>query len=377
MKRLRTLLLLPALGLLSGCESVVLHPSGDVAAQQRDLLIDATLMMLVIIVPVMALTVLFAWRYRSGNKKATYTPNWDHSTQLELVIWGGPLLIVIFLGAFTWLGTHLLDPYRSLNRLAENTPINEAEAPIEVDVVALDWKWLFIYPKLGIATVNTLVAPVNRQLDFHITSSSVMNSFYIPALAGQIYAMPGMQSRLHAVINHPGEYQGISANYSGAGFSHMHFAFQAMDAAGFDNWVAQAKASGDALDDKNYLALERPSENVAPHLYVSVDGKLFQKILELCVEPGKMCASQMAAIDARGGLGLAGIANTLPLSYDKFARRGAVFGDAPSFVASICEPASPDMSHLPAQVAPPTPRHLSPLRGYGLARPVSFSQTLN
>ena len=141
--------------------------------------------------------------------------------------------------------------------------------------------------------------------------------------------------------------------------------------------LAARQASGDALDDKNYLALERPSENVAPHLYVSVDGKLFQKILELCVEPGKMCASQMAAIDARGGLGLAGIANTLPLSYDKFARRGAVFGDAPSFVASICEPASPDMSHLPAQVAPPTPRHLSPLRGYGLARPVSFSQTLN
>jgi cytochrome o ubiquinol oxidase subunit II len=376
-KRLHTLLLLPALSLLSGCDSVVLHPSGDVAAQQRDLLIDATLMMLVIIIPVIALTVLFAWRYRQSNKEAAYRPDWDHSTQLELVIWGCPLLIIIFLGAFTWLGTHLLDPYHPLNRMSASVPADPTELPVEVDVVALDWKWLFIYPKYGVASVNTLAVPVDKKLEFHITSATVMNSFFIPAMAGQIYAMPAMQTQLHAVINKAGEYEGLSANYSGAGFSHMHFAVHALDDAGFDAWVAKVKADGDALDDKTYLALEQPSENVPAHTYASVDGKLFEKVLELCVQPGKMCSGQMAAIDARGGLGLAGINNIMPLEYDKFGRPGAVFGSQPGYVASICEPATPDLKHLPAQVAPPPPHRLSPLHGFGLARPVSFSQTLN
>ncbi len=160
MKRLRIIALLPLFALLGGCNLVVLDPSGDVAVQQRDLLIESTGLMLLIIVPVMALTLLFAWRYRESNTTATYEPDWDHSTQLELVIWGAPLLIIICLGAMTWMGTHLLDPYRPIDRLAEGKSLGGAKQRMEVDVVALDWKWLFIYPQYGIATVNQLAAPV-------------------------------------------------------------------------------------------------------------------------------------------------------------------------------------------------------------------------
>ncbi|MDU6239650.1 MAG: ubiquinol oxidase subunit II, partial [Bradyrhizobium sp.] len=231
MRYWKSLALLP-LGLaLGGCNLVVLAPSGDVAAQQRDLVIIATVLMLLIVVPVMAATAIVAWRYRQSNEAATYTPDWDHSTQLELLIWAAPLLIIICLGAVTWMGTHLLDPYRTLGRIAADRPVTPQDKPLEVNVVALDWKWLFIYPEYGVASVNELAAPVNRPLDFRITSSSVMNSFYIPALAGQIYAMPGMQSRLHAVINKPGVYRGFSANYSGAGFSGMRFAFHGLSDA--------------------------------------------------------------------------------------------------------------------------------------------------
>src|SRR5262249_44181309 len=231
--RLKILALLPLAASLSGCDFVVLAPAGDIAAQQRDLVVISTVLMLLIVVPVMALTALFAWRYRQSNAAARYEPEWDHSTKLELVIWSAPLLIIVCLGALTWMGTHLLDPYRSISRIATDRPVDTARAPLAVDVVALDWKWLFIYPDYGIATVNELAAPVDRPIDFHITASSVMNSFYIPALAGQIYAMPGMETSLHAVINKEGTYRGFSANYSGAGFSGMRFAFEGLTNDGF------------------------------------------------------------------------------------------------------------------------------------------------
>lgn len=223
--------LLPLIFLLSGCNAVVLNPSGDIALQQRDLVVISTALMLLIIIPVMALIVLFAWRYRHSNTSARYEPDWDHSTQLELVIWAAPLLIIICLGALTWMGTHLLDPFRPLSRVSAGQLASGEATPLEVSVVALDWKWLFIYPDEGIATVNELAAPVDRPINFRITASSVMNSFYIPALAGQIYAMPGMETKLHAVINRPGVYKGFSANYSGAGFSGMHFAFHGQSSA--------------------------------------------------------------------------------------------------------------------------------------------------
>jgi cytochrome o ubiquinol oxidase subunit II len=352
--------------LLSGCNFVVLDPAGDVAAQQRDLVVISTVLMLLIIVPVMALTVLFAWRYRHSNAAARYEPDWDHSTQLELVIWAAPLLIIICLGALTWMGTHLLDPYRTLGRIAAGEPVPVSAKPLEVNVVALDWKWLFIYPDQGIATVNELAAPVDRPLHFRITSSSVMNSFYVPALAGQVYAMAGMETKLHAVINKPGVYQGFSANYSGSGFSGMRFAFHGMTERNFDDWVAKVKAGGGALERSNYLELERPSENEPVRHYAKVDAMLFKAILNMCVEPGKMCMSEMMAIDAKGGLGMAGINNTLPLTYDKHARRGAVFGAEPSYVAGVC---SVDELEGEARNSIAAPRQMTPVKGVGLNPP--------
>ena len=318
----RALPLLAALPLLSGCGMVVLDPAGDVARQQGDLVVISTVLMLLIIVPVMALTALFAWRYRATNERATYKPDWDHSTELELVIWAAPLLIIICLGALTWVGTHLLDPYRPLARTAPDAPVAAQTQPLQVEVVALDWKWLFIYPEQGVATVNELAVPVDRPLRFRISSSSVMNSFYVPALAGQIYAMPAMETKLHGVFNQTGDFTGFSANYSGAGFSNMRFAVKSLAPGDFDAWIEQARKAGGTLDRQAYLALERPSEKEPVRRFASVEKGLFDMVVNLCVEPGKMCMHDMAAIDARGGMGLAGAYNVRELAYDKFAARG-------------------------------------------------------
>ncbi len=366
MNRLRTLLLLPLVALVGACKAVVLDPSGDVAVQQRDLLVESTALMLLIIVPVMALIIFFAWRYRQSNQ-ARYEPEWDHSTHLELVIWGAPLLIIICLGAITWMGTHLLDPYRPLGRVDEGKAVTADAMPLEVDVVALDWKWLFIYPQYGVATVNQLAAPVDRPIDFHITSSTVMNSFYIPTLAGMVYAMPAMETRLHAVMNKTGTYQGISANYSGAGFSGMHFAFRSLSAADFDGWVSGVKAAGGALDRTGYLKLAEPSENEPARAYGAVDAGLYRAALNLCVEPGKMCMDEMMAVDAKGGLGLEGIRNVLPLEHDRRAR-GAVLGPDVTNVASLCGPEA--MAPHPTATAELAP-DMTPLMGAGLPRPPS------
>lgn len=309
-------------GALTACNAIVLHPSGDVAQQQGDLVVASTLLMLLIIVPVMAATAWFAWHYRATNKSAKYDPHWDHSTQLELLIWAAPLLIIICLGALTWVSTHLLDPYRTIGRLDAKTPVAANAKPLEVEVVALDWKWLFIYPEQGIATVNELVVPTNRPLQFKITSANVMNSFYVPAMAGQIYAMPGMETRLHAVMNKAGDSVGFSANYSGAGFSHMRFATHAVADDQFAGWVksVQTGANAGTLDRSVYLQLEKPSEKVPVTRYSAVSPDLYNAIVNMCVQPGKMCASEMMAIDARGGLGKAGIRNVEMLSYDRGGR---------------------------------------------------------
>ncbi len=283
---------------LSGCNTIVMNPAGDVASQQAHLVTISTLLMLLIIVPVIALTVLFAWRYRKGNTKAKYTPDWDHSTQLELVIWGAPLMIIIVLGLLTWISTHLLDPYRPLSRIDEKRPLAANHKPLEVQVVALDWKWLFIYPEQGIATVNELVTPVDTPIRFKITASTVMNSFYIPALAGQIYAMPGMDTTLNAVLNKPGTYEGFSANYSGAGFSHMRFKYHGMSSADFDAWVAKTKAETGSLTRTEYLALEKPSEREPVRHYGTVAPELYTAVINRCVAEGSVCANQTMAADA-------------------------------------------------------------------------------
>jgi len=368
LKLVSTLALVGLGALLSGCQAVVLSPAGDVAMQQRDLLMVATGLMLLIIIPVMAATVVFAWRYRHSNTSAPYDPEWNHSTHLELMIWSVPLLIIISLGAITWAGTHLLDPYRPLGRIASGELVTPGIKPLRVDVVALDWKWLFIYPDQGIAAVNELAAPVNRPIEFRITSSSVMNSFYIPALAGQIYAMPAMQTQLRAVINHPGSYEGFSANYSGAGFSGMHFTFLGVSEGDFEAWVAKARAAGASLDRAAYLELERPSENVPVRRYSGIDQTLFRAIVNLCVEPDKMCADEMSAIDAKGGLGLAGARNLTPLEYDKYARRGAVFGNEPTYVARLCTPEAPTGASPAPPPVSPVPSAAA-LTGAGLPAP--------
>ncbi len=303
--RLPTLLRLSALiavaSLLSGCSQlVVLFPAGDIASQQGKLIVVATVLMLVIIVPVIILTLLFAWRYRENGKhtQTEYAPDWDHSTKLELVIWAAPLTIIIALGAVTWISTHLLDPYRPLDRIAAGKPVTEDMKPLEVQVVALDWKWLFFYPELGIATVNELAAPVDRPIRFRLTSSHTMNAFYIPDLAGMIYTMPGMQTELNAVINKPGVYKGMSSHYSGAGFSGMTFKFHGLSAGDFEQWVAKAKAEGQPLTRAAYNELAMPSERNPVARYASVEPGLYQRVLNLCTQDGQACMHEVMAKDA-------------------------------------------------------------------------------
>lgn len=320
----RLVALAPALLALGGCDWVLMSPSGDVALQQRNLLLASTGLMLIIILPVMALTLIFAWHYRASNAKAAYDPDFHHSTALEVAIWTVPLLIIVALGALTWMGTHLLDPYRPIGRISAAKSVTEgrgsqaqaAPKPLVVQVVALDWKWLFFYPEQGIATVNALAAPVDTPIQFRLTSQAVMNAFFVPTLAGMIYAMPGMETKLHAVINKAGAYRGLSANYSGAGFSRMHFAFHGLSQGDFDAWVAKAKAEGEALDRERYAALERPSEAEPARLFKSFDPGLYDAILNLCTRPGAMCMSEMMRIDAKGGAGKDSHENAARLRYD-------------------------------------------------------------
>ncbi|WP_217701880.1 ubiquinol oxidase subunit II [Thalassospira sp. HF15] len=325
------------LPLLAGCNLVVIDPSGDIASQQSDLIIVSTILMLLIIVPVMALTVFFAWKYRQGNKDAEYDPEWHHSTKLEVVIWAAPLVIIIALGAITWVTTHTLDPYRPLDRIDAERPLAKDAEHMVIEVVSLDWKWLFLYPEQGIATINELAAPVDTPIEFRITSSGIMNSFFIPALAGQIYSMAGMETKLHAVINEEGVFDGFSGNYSGEGFSHMRFKFHGLSQDGFDAWVEDVKSDETFLGRPQYLELEKPSIKEPVQYYSSVDPELYQAILNMCVDQSKMCMNEMMYIDQNGGGGLAGIYNVMSLTYDVPQMRGSQpLPDSKSFVATLC-----------------------------------------
>jgi cytochrome o ubiquinol oxidase subunit 2 len=246
-------------------------------------------------------TLLFARRYRKGSARAEaeYDPEWDHSTRLELLIWGVPLLLIIILGLITWISTHKLDPYRPLDRLDANRPIPAGVKPLEVQVVSLDWKWLFIYPEQGVATVNELVTPVDVPIRFKLTSAAVMNTFYVPDLAGMIYTMAGMETQLNAVINKAGVYDGFSAHYSGAGFAQMRFKYHGVSQADFDAWVAKTKAAGDTLDRSAYLELEQPSSAEPVRRFSKVAPGLFHAVVNRCVAPGAVCLNKMMADDAK------------------------------------------------------------------------------
>jgi cytochrome o ubiquinol oxidase subunit 2 len=337
----RSFFLLPLASLvtlLQGCQASVLFPSGDIAAQQRDLIIISTGLMLIIIIPVIVLTLVFAWRYRASNTEAHYDPEWHHSTVLELLIWSAPLLIIIALGALTWVSTHKLDPYRPLDRISASQELPTNIKPLTVEVVAMDWKWLFIYPEQKIATVNELVAPVNRPIEFKITSSTMMNSFFIPALAGQIYAMPGMQTKLYAVINHAGAYEGFSSNYSGAGFSDMRFKFYGMATEDFQHWVQQIQHGGETLNRAIYLKLEQPSMREPVRQYAHVAPDLYEAILNRCVEANRMCINTMMTIDAQGGLGIPGAYN-ITSNQSTRLRTGLAGLPERSYVGAMCTPA--------------------------------------
>ncbi len=355
--RSRWLPLLATAFLLTGCDMVLLNPSGYIALQQRDLIYVSTGLMLLIIVPVIFLTLLFAWRYRAGNVTARYEPDWHHSTKIEVVVWTIPIIIILILGTITWITTHKLDPFRPLEEIEAGRPVPAGVEPLEIEVVAMDWKWLFIYPKEGIALVNEAAAPVDRPVRFKITSTSVMNSFFIPAMAGMIYAMPGMESQLNAVINKAGTYDGLSANYSGEGFSHMRFKFHGMAEQDFDAWVESVRAGDSALSRERYLELARPSEKVPAMRFASVDPELFNRIRHRCVEPDRMCSDMIMAIDKQGGLGILGVAGVVNEAVNQPAHRGERQLYRSYVSESLCAPMvssfSADTAAAPAQVSKP------------------------
>ncbi|MBO1273470.1 MULTISPECIES: ubiquinol oxidase subunit II [Shewanella] len=255
---------------LAGCEGGVLDPKGHVGLQEKNLIIVATVLMLLVVVPVIFMTLFFAWKYREGRDEL-YMPKWAHSNKIETIVWIVPIIIIVILGTITWKTTHELDPYR---------PLDHERDHLTVEVVSLNWKWLFIYPEQGIATVNELVFPKDVPVQFKITSDSTMNSFFIPQLGSQIYSMAGMETKLHLIANEAGTFDGMSANYSGAGFTGMKFKATATPTdADFNNWVASVKSNNAVLNSQSYDELAKPSENNPVQYYGAVQDGLFHQIV--------------------------------------------------------------------------------------------------
>lgn len=258
--------------LLSGCQSALLDPKGLVGVREKELIITALVLMLIVVIPVILMTIYFSYKYRASNTDVEYTPEWSHSTKIEIVVWTIPIIIIAILAVITWRSTHELEP---------STPLDSDIEPMTIEVVSLDWKWLFIYPEHDIATVNYVAFPKDVPVKFKITSDNIMNSFFIPRLGSQIYAMPGMVTRLHLIANHEGEYKGMSASYSGEGFSHMKFTAHALpDVSAFEDWVNEVKAQPKVLRDFNdYHALATPSENVPVTYFSHVPDDLFHSVV--------------------------------------------------------------------------------------------------
>jgi cytochrome o ubiquinol oxidase subunit 2 len=255
---------------LGGCSEGVLDPKGPVAAAERLIMLNSTGIMLAIVIPTMIATLGMAFWFRSSNLRARYLPDFDYSGRLELLVWSIPIMTVLLVGGVAWIGSYDLDPPKG---------IASAVKAVRVQVVSLDWKWLFIYPDEGIASVNHLTVPADTPINFELTSSGVMNSFFVPQLAGQIYTMPGMVTRLNLQADHAGTYRGISANYSGAGFSDMHFDVDAVRAERYAQWVAATRITGPVLDPQTYADLAKPSQAVVPFTYRAVAPRLFNEVL--------------------------------------------------------------------------------------------------
>ncbi|MBJ7553929.1 ubiquinol oxidase subunit II [Marinomonas spartinae] len=256
--------------LLAGCQGGVLDPKGQVGIEEKQLIIVATVLMLLVVIPVIFMTLYFAWKYREGRNEI-YEPKWSHSTKIETIVWAVPIVIIIILGVITWKSTHALDPYK---------PLKSDKEHINVQVVSLNWKWLFIYPDLGIATVNEVAFPADVPVAFNISSDGIMNSFFIPQLGSQIYAMAGMVTKVHLIANEPGTFKGFSSNFSGPGFTGMKFkAIATPNEADFDKWVAKVKASGNALTSASFAELAKDSENHPVEYFGTVKPGLFNDIV--------------------------------------------------------------------------------------------------
>jgi cytochrome o ubiquinol oxidase subunit 2 len=277
--RPRLLLRLPAaliVLLVGGCSGGVLDPQGPIGAANRLILLNALGIMLVIVVPTIIAILIFAWWFRASNTRASYRPDFVYSGGIEMVVWGIPILTIMFLGGVIWIGSHDLDPFK---------PIASPEKPVEVQVVSLDWKWLFIYPDESVASVNELVVPAEVPVHFSLTSASVMNMFFVPQLGTMIATMNGMVTQLHLAADKPGEFYGQSAQYSGGGFSDMNFTVRAVPQDAFAQWVATTRQSGSALDRTSYLALCQQSSNVRPFTYRAVDAGLFNAVVTQQLPP--------------------------------------------------------------------------------------------
>lgn len=257
---------------LSACEEGILHPKGPVGAQEKQLLLEALIPMLMVITPIILLTLWFAWWFRASNARAKYRPRWEYSGYIEFSIWMIPLLVVLFLGSLAWVGAHQLDPYR---------PLASSRKPLTVEVVAMDWRWLFIYPEQGVASFNELAVPIGTPISLRLTSATVMDSFFVPELGGQIYAMPGMETKLSLLADRAGSYRGISAQFSGDGFSDMHFQMLATDDKAFDAWIDHAKATGTRLDDSSYNLLAATRGTGGTIYYSSITPDLFAHAMNI------------------------------------------------------------------------------------------------
>ena len=265
--------------MLAGCNSALLDPKGSIGVQEKELIITALLLMLIVVIPVILMTIYFAYRYRESNTGEEYAPDWSHSTKIEVVVWTIPIIIIAILAAITWRSTHELEPSK---------PIASDVKPITIEVVSLDWKWLFIYPEENIATVNYVAFPKDVPVQFKLTSDNIMNAFFIPRLGTQIYAMPGMVTKLNLIANHTGDYKGFASNYSGEGFSQMKFTASAMeDRTAFLNWVQQVKASPDRIEDwEQFRSLASPTVAEPVKLFSSVPPFLFTDVVTQ--HPGSM-----------------------------------------------------------------------------------------
>jgi len=261
---------------LSGCSEGVLDPKGPIAAAEREILFNALAIMLAIVIPTILATLGVAYWFRSSNRRARYRPDFTYSGRLEMLVWSIPAMTVLLVGGVAWIGAHDLDPRK---------PIASSVDPVRVQVVSLDWKWLFIYPDQRIASVNQLTVPVGTPVSFELTSSGVMNSFFVPQLGSQIYTMAGMMTRLHLQADHEGAYPGLSANYSGDGFADMRFTVDAVPPEAFAQWIDGARSAGPMLDAGTYAALAKPSSAVAPFTYRSVAPDLFNGILGSAMHP--------------------------------------------------------------------------------------------